>query len=161
MYVKWPIFVRKGVMILVTIHLDSSGQGLVKKDPFIRTSSIVFEMVAILDLSVQNRGLSILHSSSRSFQRDSVAEFLVTSEEVELGGKVNSVSYLGFGAAMNSGQAVVGRKVLVRGRQIGYIGGFDETHAPNHINVVLVVEEAISGLGVGLQLGDLVTIERS
>jgi len=48
---------------------------------------------------------------------------------------------------------VVGDDLYVSGNKIGTIAGFDITHMPNHLNIVISSEERISGKEQGLELG--------
>lgn len=112
---------------------DPFARGLIKNFPFTKACSIEFSIVAVLDHYIENRDLHIMNTLSRSISRYSIPEIIVTEEDVKLGGAVNSVAYIGFVAAKNCGQATVGRKVLIQRKYLGYIAGFDETHAPNHL----------------------------
>lgn len=134
-------------------------RGLVKKDPFTQVAQIDFEVVAVLDVAMENRDLEIIKEESRSIPRYGVIEFVVTDEEkTGPGSVVNSVAYLGFGSALNSGQVTVGRAVKIRDQKVGHVVGFNTDHAPNHICVVIAVKEKKTGHEFGLNLGDRITI---
>jgi len=48
---------------------------------------------------------------------------------------------------------VIGDKRITDGVKIGEVAGFNETHFPNHINIIIRVKKLITGLKMGLQLG--------
>ena len=142
---------------------DPYEDGLIDKDPFSKVASIKFKIVAVLDISFENRRMDLMDTFSRSIVKNSVVEFALTSEKNIRPGKiVDSVQYIGFGAAQMSGQATVGRKVSIEGHYIGTVLGFNDTHSPNHLNVVIGNE---SRYGIKylnekeLKLGDLLNIK--
>lgn len=61
------------------------------------------------------------------------------AEDVDVGpGKTaDTVRYLGFAEVAIGGSITVEDKVLLDGQLLGYVAGFDETHMPNHQNIVL------------------------
>ena len=52
----------------------------------------------------------------------------------------------------------VNDEITVGGKCVGRIAGFDETHMPNHLNIVIKAEERVPGAELGLELGDKVRI---
>jgi len=46
----------------------------------------------------------------------------------------------------------------LQGKTIGEIVGFDETHAPNHLNIVARSKERCSGEELGVELGNRLII---
>ena len=50
--------------------------------------------------------------------------------------------------------AIHGDELTISEKKIGKILGFDETHEPNHINIVISVKERKSGKELGLHLED-------
>jgi len=67
---------------------------------------------------------------------------------------VDRVAYLAFFSIEEGGVVLVGDKVEVAGKEVGEIAGFDVTHAPNHMNVLLRVEQCQTGPELGLHLGE-------
>jgi len=49
--------------------------------------------------------------------------------------------------------------VIIAGKEIGTLVGFDETHMPNHLNILLYGPERRTGQQFGLKGGDTVIIE--
>ena len=52
-----------------------------------------------------------------------------------------------------------GDNVTVAGRLIGQIAGFDETHLPNHLNIVVKAGKSVTGREIGLNPGDAIQFE--
>jgi hypothetical protein len=52
-----------------------------------------------------------------------------------------------------------GDDVLLSGRKIGEVAGFDETHLPNHYNIVIKAKELITGVSLGLKLSETVAFK--
>jgi len=54
---------------------------------------------------------------------------------------------------------VAGDVLTIGGGIIGKIAGYDETHMPNHLNIVVVGSDFASGFDRGLLLGSPVRFE--
>lgn len=94
-------------------------------------------MVVVLDGQYPERGLKLIPQPSRAICRSQVHELIVTDQEAGPGSTVNPIAYLGFIEFTQGGVMVAGDRVVVNGEEIGVICGFDETHMPNHLNIVL------------------------
>lgn len=127
--------------------------------PFTAKSDVVGTMVCILHARAEERGLELILNPSRALTRSSIQELVVTDEsQASPGAVVNRVAYLGFFEIDTGGIALVGDTVEIEGREIGQVIGFDLTHAPNHINVIVQVTQLKSGAEMGLALGDRITL---
>ncbi|HNT33620.1 MAG TPA: hypothetical protein PKH07_01330 [bacterium] len=108
--------------------------------------SVAACFVAILDLRMEDRGLQLIVPQSRAVRQGEVIEIISTSEAgAKPGGTVQTASYFGFAEVQCSGMILVGDQVRLGGETIARVAGFDETHAPNHINVVLSMDPARTG----------------
>ncbi len=116
------------------------------------------EIVAVANRTLSKRGLEITHFKTRVLRKDDIHELIVTVEPVTLGGKINEIAYLGFFKVNESFVIAVGDTVKISGTTIGHIGGFDETHAPNHINIVVCTDKLIGGIDMGLKTGMAINI---
>ena len=83
---------------------------------------------------------------------------ILTDEDKKPGDNVNKIAYIGFFAVKESTVIIVGDEVKINGQVIGNIAGFDETHMPNHYNIVIYGEERTSGNERNLDLDDEVVI---
>ena len=73
---------------------------------------------------------------------------------------VQRIAYLGFFAVEREGVIVVGDEVSLDGKKIGRLAGFDETHMPNHLNVVICSETRATGQELGACLEMTVTFHQ-
>jgi hypothetical protein len=121
-------------------------------------SSLEAAFVCILKPALENRGLRLILNQSRGIRRYDVHELILTDEDdAAPGGEVNRIAYIGFVEFSTGGLLVAGQTVAVNGESIGEIAGFDETHMPNHQNIVLMGRPRVSGYERGYRLGDKVT----
>jgi uncharacterized protein DUF6917 len=117
-------------------------------------------MVVVLDTRRENRALQLIHPQTRCIRAGDVHEFIVTDEmESRPGDQVNRVVGIGFAAFESSGVVMVGDAVHAgQHGLLGVIGGFDESHAPNHFNIVLKHETRRTGREIGLELDEAIVI---
>jgi len=109
------------------------------------------EMLLILDTEMDERGLNLIAPRTRALRRYEIHELLLTDEEEASPGKVvNRVAGIGFAEIEKGGVVVVGDRVLIEGAQIGEVAGFDETHMPNHLNIVIRAQKRVNGVRLGL-----------
>ncbi|MFQ6126063.1 MAG: hypothetical protein ACE5R6_15865 [Candidatus Heimdallarchaeota archaeon] len=133
--------------------------GLIKGNPFCGKKEILGDIVAILDLIIEKRGMQLIAPMSRAILKHTICELALTDEETAGPGHfVNHVGYLGLFEVKTGGVAVVGDTIRIRKKLIGRLVGFDTTHAPNHLNLIVKSEEVITGAQMKLQIGDPVTI---
>jgi hypothetical protein len=100
-----------------------------------------------------DRGLRLEQLYSRAVQLNEIHEVISTDEATAIpGAKVNSIAYLGFVEIQQSGVLYVGDEVSVNGAPVGRLAGFDLTHHPNHLNLVVVAEPLRDGSELGLEI---------
>jgi hypothetical protein len=131
-------------------------------NPYYAKSDIQGRLVAILDGQLESRGLELITQISRCVLKNEIHE-LIASDEPGLGAgsKVEKVAYLGFLEINQAGVLIIGDEVLWAGRVIGTVAGFDETHTPNHLNIVVSTRERLSGADLKLNLGDSITFRQA
>lgn len=108
-----------------------------KADPYFAKVPLTGRLVVVLDGTYPERGLTLIPQPSRAICRHQIHELIVTDQEAAPGSIVNPIAYLGFVEFAQGGVMVAGDRVEVNGEDIGYICGFDETHMPNHLNIVV------------------------
>ncbi len=137
---------------------DPYAAGLFRSSPFARKRDVKARLAAILSGRLEERGLNLVAPISRAVQKNEVLEIIVTDETTAgPGSGVNRTAYIGFAEIAAGGVLVVGDEVACGGRVLGRIAGFDETHLPNHLNIVLVGER-LSGDELNLALESEITI---
>lgn len=78
---------------------------------------------------------------------------LSENDGLQPGTRVRDVAYIGFIEVEIGGVAEIGDEVWAGELRLGALAGFDLTHYPNHLNIVLSTEAAKTGAELGLQLG--------
>lgn len=107
---------------------------------FVDKRPVRASVVAVLEGTIENRGLELIHPASRCVRRGEIFELICTAEpSAKPGGRVERATYLGFCEVQQAGVIRVGDAVTLCGRFLGKVAGFDETHAPNHENIVVGV----------------------
>lgn len=114
--------------------------------------------VGVMRLKLEARGLQLIPQGSRCIRRYDVHELIVTEEKTGPSGRADRVAYLGFVEFATGGVMLTGDEVRVGGTLVGTIAGYDETHMPNHLNIVLTGSPATSGVERGIALGERVQI---
>ena len=95
------------------------------------------EVVALLHVSFQDRGLRLIETKSRAVRLNEMHELMITDEDAAPGGGADRVRAIAFFEVSRSGLIVVGDKVSVGAKPLGVLAGYDETHMPNHMNMVV------------------------
>lgn len=99
---------------------------------------VLGEIVALLHITFQDRGLKLIQARSRALLKNEIHELMITDEEgAAPGGGADRVSAIAFFEVKRGGLAVVGDEVLIGGRSLGALAGFDMTHMPNHMNLLV------------------------
>ena len=74
---------------------------------------------------------------------------------------VDHVEYYGFATFDSSGVLAVGDTLICDGKSLGTISGFDETHMPNHYNILVAGPTLENGRSLKLKAGmRIVTLAR-
>ena len=115
------------------------------------------DTVALLHIVFEDRGLKLIETKSRTVKRDEIHELMITDEDAEPGGGADRVRAIGFFEITMSGLIVVGDEVRIEDRVLGRLAGFDVTHMPNHINVVVKAESLDEP---DLRVGDRIRFSR-
>jgi len=99
---------------------------------------VIGEVIALLHITFEERGLVLIQSRSRALCKNEIHELMITDEsEAAPGGGANRVSAIAFFEVKAGGLTVVGDKVTLDGRRLGEVAGYDMTHMPNHMNVLV------------------------
>lgn len=137
---------------------DPYARSLFEKSPYHSATPIQGKLVVVLDGHLTGRGLNLIKPPSRAVQKHEIHELILTDEETAIpGGVVERVWYAGFFEVLEGGMAIVGSPVTVDGIEIGTLAGFDETHLPNHLNIIVKSARPATGAELKLSLGAAVT----
>lgn len=137
---------------------DPYETGIIVAPSRILRAPLEARFVGVLDSRREGRGLSLIHPRTRCIRRHEVHELIVTDEPGAGPGKpVNRCHYLGFVEFLAAGVLVEGDTLAIAGRTIGAIAGFDESHFPNHYNIVIRGPRLVTGIELDQKPGDPVT----
>lgn len=115
---------------------------------------ITGQINCILHARAEKRGLELCPYPSRAVLKHEIHELILTAEEAGPGKTVNKISYLGFFEIEDGGILWIGDNVEVDGKTIGTLAGYDLSHFPNHMNIIIRVEEPLyTGYEAGLKPG--------
>jgi hypothetical protein len=112
---------------------------------------VLATIVKVLLHRRDDRGMTVEPYASRCVRRGEVHE-LVTMDDAQAraGSRVDRVGFLGF-AEMDCGGVIDrGDEVLIDGRPVGHVLGFDACHFPNHLNVLILADAPRSGHDLSL-----------
>lgn len=108
-------------------------------------------LVAVLKFVRNQRGLQLIRPNTRAIRQGEIHELMATDEPgAAPGGRVDRVAGIAFVEFTVGGILAEGDRVVVAGETLGHIVGFDESHMPNHQNIVLRASDRQTGLQRGL-----------
>ena len=118
-------------------------------------------VVTVLDSSHEARGLQLISTYSRALKKNSIHELIATDElDKKPGDTANRIAYIAFFEVTRGGCILIGETLFVDGKAIGQIIGFDETHEPNHINIIIGVKKRRTGPQLKVKVGSKIKFER-
>ncbi len=137
---------------------EPHGSAILDKYPYAAKTDVVGKLVCILDARSEERGMELIIHPSRALRRGEIHELAIT-DDPEAGPEhtVDRVAYLAFFSVEEGGIVLVGDRVKVGKQEMGRVAGFDLTHFPNHMNILVRSTERKTGPELGLSLGDSVT----
>jgi len=140
--------------------MDPHASGLVTKNTYSSKRKIQSSVVAVLQLEMEGRGLNLIKPISRAVKKNEIHELIVTDEkEAKPGAVVNRVSYIAFLEISQGGVIVVGDEVYWNNKLLGAVAGFDDTHMPNHQNIVLYSTKRVTGKDLHISIEDTIIIQ--
>jgi hypothetical protein len=129
------------------------------RNPFVHHSAISGRIVAVLDAHLTDRALQLIQPISRVVKKYDIHELIATPQGDAIpGAKINDVWYIAFFEVAVGGVIVIGDQVLVGKNPIGCVAGFDDTHLPNHQNIILRTEKRKTGIDLAISLEEIVVI---
>jgi hypothetical protein len=137
---------------------EPHGSGILDKYPYAAKSDVAGRLVCILDARSEQRGMELTIHPSRAVCQGEIHELAITDDpHAEPNYTLNRVAYLAFFTVEQGGIVLVGDRVLVGEVELGRVVGFDLTHFPNHMNLLIGARQRKTGLEMRLNLGDVVT----
>jgi len=134
--------------------------GMISTDPFHKKQVVEGRIVAVLSNRFDNRGIILMPQPSRAFLKNEIHELLLTDENVSPGDTVNRICGLGFFEIGVPGIILAGDTVNVSGQTVGTVAGFNDTHMPNHLNIVIHSLVRKTGAALDIELQDAVIVRK-
>jgi len=140
---------------------DPYKTGMFQENPYYAKSDLTGRLAVVLQGRYETRGLQLITQPSRCICKNQVHELIASDEAgIKPGSTVDRIAYVGFVEIEQGGVIISGDEVLYNDTPIGRIAGFDETHMPNHYNIVLKVAERRTGVELNLEPGGRITIRQ-
>lgn len=123
--------------------------------PCVEKSPVRGRINCILHARAEKRGLELCPYPSRAVLQHEIHELILTAESEAAPGKtVNRISYLGYFEVEQGGVLWIGDKVLINHQPVGSLAGYDLTHFPNHMNIIIRIDgDLYTGLEANLHPG--------
>ncbi len=119
------------------------------------------QVVTLLDSTHEARGLKLIPTYSRALPKNSIHELIATDEaDRKPGDTAQRIAYLAFFEVTRGGCVIVGDTLLWNGKTVGTVIGFDETHEPNHINIIIGVDRRQTGQQLRFSVGQNIRFVR-
>lgn len=137
-------------------------QVLETDNPYVSKRPVEGRLVCVLDASSQRRGMQLEPHPSRAVPAGEIHELALTDDlAAGVGVRVERVAYVGFVEMVRGGIILVGDKVTLGGRELGRVVGFDCTHFPNHMNILVRGPYFQTGQQLGVDLEEPVIFAMS
>jgi len=135
-----------------TTSVDPHQEGVLDSDfPYVSKRVVRGRVVCVLDARSQRRGMQLELHPSRAVRAGEIHELALTDDPAAgPGARVDRVAYVGFVEMERGGVILVGDRVSVGGRELGRVVGFDYTHFPNHMSILVRGPQWKSGQELGI-----------
>ena len=112
------------------------------------------DLIYVFSLRANERWMELEEFPSRALALGEIHELVVSvNPGLQPGEKVRDVAYIGFFEVAVSGIAEFGDEVWAGEHRLGTLAGFDLTHYPNHLNIVVSADVSVTGAELGLDVG--------
>ncbi len=118
-------------------------QLLDREIPYSEKTPISGRINCVLQVRAEKRGLELCPYPSRAVLKHEIHELILTAEEAGPGKTVNRIAYLGYFEVLEGGVLWAGDRVTLDGVEIGRLAGYDLTHFPNHMNIIIRAAEPL------------------
>jgi hypothetical protein len=138
---------------------DPYAQKMTNRTFFAAKADVKGQVVTVLRGMLESRALHLIAPISRAYPAGTIVELISTDDVSAAPGKtVDRIGYVAFVELTTGGILLAEDAVEVDGKAIGTIAGYDDTHMPNHQNIILKTEGRVTGEGLGLKPGSSVVI---
>jgi hypothetical protein len=103
-----------------------------------------------------------LDFGSRCVRAGDVHEMITTTDpHIKLGETIDAVGFLAFVEITSAGVIEFGDSVEVGGRRVGAVIGFDGSHWPNHLNIIIRAPRIVTAPDMDLELLEAVRFQET
>jgi len=125
---------------------------------FAKKTTVRARLVVVLDGRLPRRGLELIPQETRGVRVGEVHELIGSIQPgIAANSIVDPICYLGFVEILSAGVICAGDELRVGGKLVGRLAGFDYTHMPNHMNIVIATAADQSGIEREFELEQEVT----
>lgn len=136
-------------------RIDPYAAGMIPDAPNILRAPLEGRFIGVLQSKRFQRGLALIPPKTRCVRKHDIHELVLTDEmDAAPGTRVDRFFGLGFVEFTAGGLVAQGDHIEIAGETIAEIVGFDETHAPNHLNIVARTPTPGTGIERGIKPGD-------
>lgn len=126
-------------------------------NPYAGKRPVEAQVVCVLHARSEQRGMQLEHHPSRAVPAGEIHELAVTDDPAAgPGSRVERVAYVGFVEIVRGGVILAGDRVTLDDRELGRVAGFDCTHFPNHMNILVYSPEWQTGRESGANVESFV-----
>ncbi len=145
------------------VSLDPHQQRVLDTDdPYVSKRPVEGRVVCVLDARSERRGMQLEPHPSRAIPAGEIHELALTDDPAAgPGARVERVAYVGFVEIVQGGVILVGDRVTLGRHELGRVVGFDCTHFPNHMNILIRGAQWQTGRQLDLAVEELATFARS
>ncbi len=121
------------------------------ENPYVSKRTVEGRIVCVLDARSERRGMQLEPHPSRAMPAGEIHELALTDDPAAgPGARVERVAYVGFVEMVRGGVILVDDEVTLAGRSLGRVAGFDCTHFPNHMNILVCSPQLQTGRDLGI-----------
>ena len=125
---------------------------------FSKRTTVLGGWVAVMRHRRNDRGMRRAGWRTRCIRAGEIHEFILCVPGDDPEQPMDDVSYLGFAEISKGGVVAVGDELWTGDRLVGTVHGFDETHFPNHYNILIATDHLVTGEELGLGLDEEVAV---
>lgn len=110
-------------------------------------------VVSILSHKRDDRGMQLMKCETRCIKQGEIHELVTTDHfDSKPGDRIDRVGFLGFAETTRGGVIAKGDLVFLGESRkcIGTVLGFDDCHAPNHLNILIARPQPVTGADLQL-----------
>jgi len=121
--------------------------------PYVSKRPVEGRVVCVLDAWSERRGMQLEPHAARAVSAGEIHELAMTDDpNAHPEARVDRVAYIGFIEIVRGGIILAGDRVTLGQRELGKVVGFNSSHFPNHMNILVRSPQGQTGRGLGLEL---------